>query len=329
MKNMMIVIVFLVIVLSGCATSVTPIPVTQTITIPPPTNTPTALPPTSTPTLPPECQTLEDREISPDISSREFVSEMVAHLNAGDVAGATAFFAEDAQLYILGLPPVGYEALHGKEAICRVWANYVSDNLEWELTIISANNSQNGTLITAKSKIWLDYYRQMNVAPNEFSNNIVIEDGKIIEYSLILKENSLTKLRSALADTFLSTGSMPDIDSAPASEISLTFSDLSCNYVGPTVWKSGSLDVNGEVKDDQVYTLIFVHVDEGKDHFDLAIASGGHVPYWARYTAFDFGPGETKTVQHTVGGTRMYLMCFADKMSTTPIGLFGPFEVKP
>ena len=115
----------------------------------------------------------------------------------------------------------------------------------------------------------------------------------------------------------------------PGTEFNIVFSDNTCSYDGSVIWKSGSIDINGEVKDDQEYSLLFISVDEGKDFFDLAIVSGGHKPYWARYTAFDFGPEEYKTVQHTVGGERMYLMCVVEKGTTIPIGLFGPFETKP
>jgi ketosteroid isomerase-like protein len=330
MKNPLIVIFIFVIGLSGCATPVTPLPSTQTATLPTPTHTPTPIPPTQTPTLPPVCQSLKSQETPSDLSGREVVSEMVERLNAGDVIGAMSYFAEDARVYIIGVPPTGFEEIRGAEAICRIWANYVSDNLEWEITILSAHNSPDGVFITSKSKISLDYYRQYDAVPNEFFDNIVVEDGKIIEYSLTLKEESLAKLRSALSDVFQPSEFATDPSSAtPGSEFNITFSDFTCTYDGPAVWKSGVLDINGEVKDDQVYALIFVHVDEGKDFFDLAVASGGHVPYWARFTAFDFGPGEMKTVQHTVGGTRMYLMCLEEKMTSTPIGLFGPFEVKP
>jgi hypothetical protein len=327
MKNLMIVFFVLVIGLSSCAT---PLPSTQTATLPQPTNTPTPLPPTQTPTLPPVCQSLESKETPSELSGKEVVSEMIEKLHVGDVTGAMSYFADDARVYIIGVPPVGFEEIRGKEAICRLWVDYVSDNLEWEITILSAYNSPNGVFITSKSKIWLDFYRQVGAAPNEFFDNIVVKDGKIIEYSSILKEESLAKLRSVFTDVFPSPEPATDTSSViPGSEFSIIFSDFACTYEGPAAWKSGTLNINGEVKDDQVYALVFVHVDEGKDFFDLAVASGGHVPYWAKYTLFDFGPAESNTVQHAVGGNLMYLMCFAEKMTTTPIGLFGPFEIRP
>ena len=195
MNRLTIVFVFLVICLGNCATPPTPLPPTQTATYPPPTITPTPIPPTLTPTLPPVCQSLESQELPFDLSEREIVSEMVAQLNAGDIAGAMAYFAEDARVNIIGVPPIGFEEIRGKGAICQNWVNYISDNLEWEITILSAYNSPNGALITSKSNIWLDFYRQLEVAPNEFFDNIFIEDGKISEYSLTLNEESLAKFK--------------------------------------------------------------------------------------------------------------------------------------
>ena len=145
-----LVIVFTVSILglSSCATPESPLQPTRNVSLPA-ANTPTLLPatktatpllPTPTPTLPPICQSLEAPEISTDISGQEVVAGMVERLNAGDVTGAMAYFAEDAHIYIMAIPPVVYEENFGKEAICRTWANYVSDNLEWKIADITLNN---------------------------------------------------------------------------------------------------------------------------------------------------------------------------------------------
>ena len=183
MNKLMVKFVFLVIGLGSCATPPTPLP-------------PTLIPPTLTPTLPPVCQSLESQEVPSNLSEREVVSEMIAQMNAGDVAGAMAYFAEDARVYIIGVPPIGFEENRGKEAICRTLADFVNDNLEWEITILSAFNSPKGVLITSKSNIWLDFYRQLDVAPNKFFENIFIEDGKISEYSLTLNEEFFSQVKS-------------------------------------------------------------------------------------------------------------------------------------
>jgi hypothetical protein len=318
-----------ILLLSGCAASATtstsiPLPPSQTATPPLPTQPPS----TPTATLPPVCQSLESQETSSDLSGREVVSAMVERLNDSDVPGAMAYFAEDARAYIIGLPPIGFESFRGKEAICRTWAEDVSDNFEWELTILSALNSSNGTLIFAKSKTWLDFYRQLEVAPNEFYDSFIVEDGKITEYAATLKPESLAQLRSVL-----SPEPTPDTSSeTPGLEFSVMFSDLTCTYEGPAVLKSGKVDVKGEVNDQEMsygYALMIVTIDESRDFFDLAVVSGGDAPYWVRYTPYDFGPGERKTYEYTAGGMPLYLMCFAEKPTTNPIGLFGPIEVRP
>ena len=330
MKYQMIGFIVLMIILSGCATPTTPLPHLQTATQIPATRTPTLLPPTPTPTLPPVCQSLSEGNTPVDLTAKEIVSEMISRLNAGDVNGAMALLSTDARFYRIGVPPSGFETFHGTEAICRMLANLVSDGLEWELTILSAHNSENGVFITSKSKISTDYYNKISEEPNEFSNNIVVKDGQIVEFSSTLKEGSLKKLRGGLAEISpLEEPVPPSTSTSPGSEFSITFSDFTCTYEGPAVWKSGELNIHGVVKDQQSYSLFFVHVDESKDYFDLAIVSGGHAPYWARYTGFDFGAGENKTVQHSVDGQRMYLLCFVEKVTTTPIGIFGPYQIQP
>lgn len=42
-------------------------------------------------------------------TAAEIIEGMVARMNAGDVEGSLAYFADDAMAYIIGLPPTGME----------------------------------------------------------------------------------------------------------------------------------------------------------------------------------------------------------------------------
>ncbi|HSG43711.1 MAG TPA: nuclear transport factor 2 family protein [Anaerolineales bacterium] len=331
LHNLIIISIVLLLGLSSCATSATPLAPSQTVS--PPTNTPKQLPPSPVPmpTLPAVCQSLESHETLSDLSGEEVVVGMVERLNAGDVTGAMAYFAEDARFYILSIPPVAYEENFGNEAICRTWANYVNDKLEWNITILTLNNIESGELITARSTIWLDSYLQLGAEPIELKESVLVKDGKIVEYSRWLTKESLAQLRTVLPSSyFLRPESAPGISSTtPGSEFDVIFSDNSCVYNGPAIWQAGYLDINVEVKDDaHKYALVFVYLQEGTDIFDIAVSHNVHDVVGARETSYEFAPKENTTIKHLVGGDRMFLMCFTVKPTHGPGGLFGPFEVR-
>ena len=337
LKCRMSAISVLVIVLVGCASPqiVHPLnPPAQTETPPRSPSTailppPTRLPPTPTPPLPPVCQSLESQDTLSGLSGSEIVIEMIARLNDNDVGEAMSYFAEDARIYISGVPPVGFEIHAGKEAICRILAGYASNNVEWEVKINTANTFSNVTRITAKSKVWLDPYRQHGAAPNMFSDFIVVKDGRITQYAQTLYEESLAKLRTNLPDDFPKT--TPD-KSAPGSTANISFSDITCTYHGPTTWKTGEFEFNLEIKDqgEVQYGLVLINLDEGYDFFDLATAIDEGKPAWVRYSNIaEYTGWKSKVVQYSMQGNPKYLMCMAEQVSDYVIGLIGPFEVQP
>ena len=323
LHNLIIASIVLLLGLSSCAAPTTSFLPTQTA--PPPS-------PVPTPTLPAVCQSLKSLETPSDLSGEEVITKMVERLNAGDVTGAMAYFAEDAHFYIRSLPPVAYEENFGNEAICQTWAKYVNDKLEWNITIKTLDNIESGELITAQSTIWLDSYLQLGTEPIELKESILVKDGKIVEYSRWLTKESLAQLRTVLPSSyFLRPEPAPGISSTtPGSEFDITFSDKSCVYNGPAIWEAGFLDINVEVKDDaHKYALVFVYLQEGTDIFDITVSSNVHDQPGARKTQYEFAPKENTTFQHLVGGDRMFLVCYsAEKATHGPAGMFGPFKVR-
>ena len=325
LNNLIIASIVLFLGVSSCTTPATSSPPTQ-IT-PPPSPVPIS-------TLPAVCQSLQSLETPSNLSGEEVITNMIERLNAADVTGAMAYFAEDAHFYILSIPPVVYEENFGNEAICQTWAKYVNDNLEWNITILTLTNIESGELITAQSTIWLDSYLQLGAEPIELNESILVKDGKIIEYSRSVTKESLAQLRTVLPSSyFLRPEPALGISTAtPGSEFGVIFSDNSCVYNGPAIWEAGFLDINVEVKDDaREYVLVFVYLQEGTDIFDIAVSSTGNVHNLpgARETYYEFSPKENTTIKHLVGGDRMFLVCLsAEKATHGFVGMFGPFEVR-
>ena len=108
-------------------------------------------------------------------------------LNADDVDGSLAYFAEDAVSYFIGMPPTGMEFYRGGEALRPMWEFCVSDNFEWKVDITSVD----GNIVTAKAQTWLDFTRQLGVAPNDFIDIYEIQDGKIVTYGSMITEEAL------------------------------------------------------------------------------------------------------------------------------------------
>jgi hypothetical protein len=258
---------------------------------------------------------------------------MVLALNTGDVAKAMSFFAEDARVFVLGVPPNGYQSMLGKEEICRFLAGYADNNVEWELTGLFSVPSYGGSSVTALSNIGLDVYRALGVISLQFIEKYWVFDGKIAEYSTYLHQGSLAQLRDVLPEIAFAK---PDTSSEiPGSEVTVVIANHIGIYEGPSVWQSGDMDFTIDIKDhqDEEYGCFNVHIDEGFDVFDLASALNptGIRPVWARYrNIFDFGYWDTSTKQHHIsagGDGEMYLVCMGRR--DTIIGLFGPFEVIP
>lgn len=302
-----------------------------TFTPVPPTSTPTP-----TPTLPPICQSLQAEETPASLTGAQVVEEMVAKLTAGDVAGAMAYFSEDALAYFIGIPPAGFEAVHGKAAICGVMAKHVSDNLKWNLTITSEfkglTTATNQYSVKAQSEIWLDSYQQAGVISSQFNDTFHVIDGKITDYAAILTEDSLAEWRPFIKEFQAQQESLrAHSPEAAGSDFNVVFSDFECTFEGPSVWKYGKANFGIEVKDhsDYQHGYVIINLDQGYDYFDLAVATDSGKPSWVRYAdIFDLRQREKETTTYTVAGINKYLMCFSNKEEHI-IGLLGPFPVVP
>jgi len=258
------------------------------------------------------------------------VEDMIKHLNEGDSEGSLAYFADNATIYFVGMPPTGMEIYQGKEQLRAVWEDSVANHFKWEVDRISAD----GDIVTAKTRTWHDFTRQLGVAPNEFTDIYVVKDGKITTYSSTLSEASLAKLMPALAKVLPAAETPTPSTENPLSMMTVTLSDGTCSYTGPQALKAGEINVTWEVKDrdQKKYGLTFFSLDPDKNLVDLMAATIRSVPpEWSNLIWYqEQGPNTSQTYTVTVGVEQgpMYGVCWS-KPPDLPIGNFGAVEVKP
>lgn len=297
-----LVCLFMIVFLAGCTS-----PASQ----PAPTQT-TA--PKSTPTE------------NPNVG---IVLDMVAKLDAGDVEGSLAYFAEDAVAYIMGLPPTGIEVYNGKEQIGWIWGDSAANHFEWEVEVTSAVDG----LVFTRAKTWHDFTRMLEVAPLEYIDIYEVKDGKIVTYGTWLTEESLARFRPAFAEA-MPPGPTPEpSNETPASEMTVTIANDTCVYEGPMTLKAGEVIVHANIEDQEQekYAVSLFTLEEGKDLLDLMVSTiEAGPPRWSDMVLLkELGPGESQTYENfTVDEGQIYLVCWSGPPDIA-IGNAGPIEVVP
>jgi ketosteroid isomerase-like protein len=258
----------------------------------------------------------------------KIVLQMVRDLLAGDIDGSLAYFAEDARSYFIGMPPTGMEFYQGREALRPMWEFCVSDNFDWEATITKVE----GDLVYVNARTWLDFTRQLGVAPNEFVDVYEVKDGKIIIYGSIMTEEALEEFKPALEEVMPSEPPPAPASDIPLTEINVTIADGTCSADWPSYVQAGEVTVNMEVRDQdqEKYAVLFFTLEEGKGLVDLMASSLRPMPpSWSKNVFFEeLLPGESQSKKFTAKVGNLYLMCWS-KPPDLPIGNAGPFVVVP
>ena len=200
---------------------------------------------TSAASLPTPTQTAAPQATPTNNPNSALVLDMVERLNAGDVEGSLSYFAEDALVYFVGMPPAGLEIYRGKEQIQPIWEDCVDNHFKWEVEIESAY----GDIVTTQAKTWHDFTRQLEVAPNEFIDVYEVKDGKIATYGSTITEEALAKFKPALAEVMPPSQTPNPLSETPATEVIVTISDSTCAYNGPMTLQAGEVNVIMDVKD--------------------------------------------------------------------------------
>jgi hypothetical protein len=315
----LIILLLLVLSLAGCAAPAT------TTTAPEPTAViePTAVP---IPTEPPVEEVTTDLEPEAAV-----VQAMVERANAGDFAGAAELVSEDFKAYFLGMPPTGFEFYEGQ----ATWQKFLEDcctgqNFEWE--VIPYVTPQGNVM--SESKTWMDFTRELGVAPNDWHEFFMIEDGKISAYWSVITEDALAEFKPALCAAL--PEACPELvmtdTGDPVSEVTVTIENGTCAYDGPMVLQVGEVSVTSEVKDDtgEKYAVSFFTLEPDHDFVDLMASTyNAGPPSWSDMVFFDeVFPGETATKSFPAKEGYLYMVCWANPPGL-PIGQAGPFEVRP
>jgi ketosteroid isomerase-like protein/predicted small lipoprotein YifL len=262
------------------------------------------------------------------------VMDMIARTNAEDYAGAAELVADDMMAYFIGMPPTGMEIYWGKEQFqtfleeCCTGQNFV-----WEVVPEQVEDG----VVYAESKTWMDFTRELGVAPNSWHEIFVVKDGKITLYVSMITEEALANFKPAIFEAIpeLATAIQPPIvtDEAPATEVAITIANSTCAYDGPMTLQAGELPVNVDVQDQnwEKYAVSFFTLDEGKDMLDLMASTyRDGPPSWSNMVFLkELNPNESQTFNNfNVKEGLLYMVCWAGSPDI-PIGNAGPFVVKP
>ena len=151
----------------------------------------------------------------PDVTTEsvsETVQKMIERMNAGDIEGSLAYFAEDAVIYIIG-----------KEQIRALWQDSVNNHFQWETEITSVD----GNIVFVKAKTWHDFTRQLEVAPLEYNDVYEVKDGKITTYGTTITADALAKFMPAFEEVVPLEDPAPSTEQ-PVSEMAITIADGTC-----------------------------------------------------------------------------------------------------
>lgn len=315
-RSSIIIIVFLsILLIAGCAAPAAQPTATR---VTPTQPTATQAPPTQLPA---------SQETPLSALNTDVVLNMIDRLNAGDVEGSLAYFADDAMVYFMGFPPTGIEVYKGKEQIRSLWQDSVDNHFEWEVVVTSAA----GRLVNIQAKTWHDFTRQLEVAPLEYIDVYEVIDGKIQTYGSWLTKDSLARFKPALAAVMLPEPTATPFSGSPVSELTVTTAGGTCTTDAPLALKAGDVKVTWKVQDqDQTQyglTLFTLHPD--KDLLDLMVATVGEPPSWGDMLyETELGPGESETFTIKLEEGPLYLICWS-KPPALPIGNYGPIPVVP
>lgn len=316
LNQLIMTLMILVLSIAGCTN-----PATQ----PPPPQTPV---PEATATQPPPTETSVVQATPTASLPSATVMGMVERMNAGDLEGAMAYWADDAVVYFFGLPPTGTEIYKGKEQIRSVFEENVTSHLQWEVDIRSISGDE----VNSRAKTWHDFTRQLGVAPIEATEVYLIHDGKIVTYGWTVTEESLARLKPALAEVMPPEPPAAPSSEKPVSELTVTISGGTCSYDGPMTLQAGEVTVTMDVQDQdkELYALTFFTLDADKDFLDLmASTAGSGPPSWSDMILLqELGPGKNETYSFTVEEGPVYGVCWS-KPPDLAIGAVGPFAVSP
>jgi hypothetical protein len=124
------------------------------------------------------------------------IDALDATLNAQNVDGALALFADDATVRQSPPQPGATGTYQGKAAVRTFLASIVAQNIHFDLV---APRQVVGERVTWTNNTAVDPWRKLGIAPLQGQGDATVHDGKITSLSIILTPDSLAKLQRAAA----------------------------------------------------------------------------------------------------------------------------------
>jgi len=125
----------------------------------------------------------------------EVVTAFADALNAGDVEATMALFTDDAitKSYFGDARPPGSKI--GKEQVRLSMEKLVANNFKIQIEILLVL----GDIVVTRSKTWMDETIQLGIAPLEYIEIYPIQDGKLKGFISIATDETVAKIKDALA----------------------------------------------------------------------------------------------------------------------------------
>ncbi len=126
------------------------------------------------------------------------VEALDATLNAQNVDGALALFADDATVRQSPPPPGSTGPYLGKAAVRTFLASIVAQHIHFDL---AAPRQVAGERVTWINNTSIDPWRNLGIAPLQGQGDATVHGGKIVSLTITLTPDSMAKLQRALAAT--------------------------------------------------------------------------------------------------------------------------------
>jgi LPXTG-motif cell wall-anchored protein len=143
------------------------------------------------------------------------VTDHVAAFKTGDLDAALAYYADDAVYHLDFMD----ETYTGKDEIRAWWDDLATQNFDLEVEVLEVE----GNAVTTHTKTWVDFTRELGIAPLEATEVYIVEDGKIKSGTWTPTEETIAKLQAAMTpETLPESGST----AFPTSTLVLTLGGL-------------------------------------------------------------------------------------------------------
>ena len=119
------------------------------------------------------------------------VTDHVEVFKTGDLDAALTYFADDA-VYRLEFMDETYT---GKDEIRAWWDDLAAQNFDIEIEVVKVEEDT----VTTNTKTWVDFTRELGIAPLEATEVYIVQDGKIVSGTWTPTEESIAKLQAAMA----------------------------------------------------------------------------------------------------------------------------------